>query len=126
MASTLRRRLPGHDADAQSGTATEAPAPLEESADKPADKVTVVVHHKPKTRKRMTTGIFLLGSLFGIIAAGLFAKTNDLIEFPEFGALSMDNLLDVLPASFMKDMRDLVVSGPLSLCRSAPRFPRPA
>jgi phospholipid:diacylglycerol acyltransferase len=67
-------------------------------------------HHRPKTRKRKTTAIFLLGSLFGIIAAGFFAKSNDLIDFPEIGELSMDSLFDVLPAGLVKDMRELVVS----------------
>jgi len=44
----------------------------------------------------------------GLIAAGLFARSHDLIEFPEFGA--MESLLDVLPANFIKDARDLIVS----------------
>lgn len=65
---------------------------------------------KPKTRKRRNTAIFLLGSLFGIIAAGFFAKSNDLIDFPELGEFSVDSLLDALPAGLIADMRDLVVS----------------
>lgn len=51
----------------------------------------------------------MLGSLFGIIAAGFFAKTNDLIDFPGIGELSMGTLLDALPAGLVKDVRDLVV-----------------
>lgn len=69
-----------------------------------------VVQQRPKTRKRRNTAIFLLGSLFGIVAAGFFAKSNDLIGFPEIGELSMDSFLDVLPAGLVKDMRELVVS----------------
>lgn len=60
-------------------------------------------------RKRKLGAIFLLGSLFGIIAAGFFAKSNDLIDFPEIGDLSVDSLLDALPAGLVKDVRDLVV-----------------
>lgn len=67
-----------------------------------------VVHHKPRMRKRAHTAIFLLGSLFGILAAGFFAKRNDLIDFP-IGEISMDSFLDVLPRSLVADMRDLVV-----------------
>ncbi|KAJ2969324.1 hypothetical protein NUW58_g10017 [Xylaria curta] len=61
-------------------------------------------------RKRRNTFIFLLGSLFGLIAAGLFAKSNDLIEFPELGELSMDSLLDVLPSGLVADLKDSVAN----------------
>lgn len=108
MASTLRRRLVGNETPSEA--TSEAPTPRDESPEKTSDKVKVV-HHGTKTRKRKTTAIFLLGSLFGIIAAGFFAKTNDLIDFPEFGELSVDSLFDVLPAGLVKDMRELVVSG---------------
>jgi phospholipid:diacylglycerol acyltransferase len=107
MASTLRRRVPGND------TPSETPTPRDESPDeteKHGDKLKLVLYHRPKTRKRRTTAIFLLGSLFGIIAAGFFAKSNDLIDFPEIGELSMDSFFDVLPAGLVKDMRELVVS----------------
>lgn len=59
-------------------------------------------------KKRRNTLIFLLGSLFGLVAAGFFAKSNDLIDFPELGELSMDSFLDVLPAGLVTDMRELV------------------
>ena len=39
--------------------------------------------------------------------AGVFAGRSDLIDFPELSELSMDSLLDVLPASFVRDARDL-------------------
>ncbi|KAL2194583.1 Lecithin:cholesterol acyltransferase-domain-containing protein [Corynascus similis CBS 632.67] len=102
MASTLRRRVPSSD------TPSETPTPRDESPDKP-EKPKLAHHHRPKTRKRRNTAIFLLGSLFGIIAAGFFAKSNDLIDFPEIGELSMDSFLDVLPAGLVKDMRELVI-----------------
>jgi phospholipid:diacylglycerol acyltransferase len=54
--------------------------------------------------------------LFGLIAAGFFAKSNDLIDFPEFGELSMDNLFDVLPAGLAKDMREFVVGHTTCAC----------
>ncbi len=104
MAGNLRRRAPVKE------TPPESPTPRDESPVKTGDKVKVV-HHHPRTRKRKTTVIFLLGSLFGIIAAGFFAKSNDLIDFPEIGELSMDSLFDALPAGLVGDVRDLVVSG---------------
>jgi len=97
------------------GTPTESEAPSEEFEDvsqKDGIAVRVFKHqyeHKSRTRKRRSTFIFLLGSLFGIVAAGFFAKSNDLIDFPQFGDLSMGTLLDVLPAGLVIDIRDLVV-----------------
>ena len=104
MATTLRRRVPpetksagGHD----TGASADGPAVA------PTRRVQVV-EQAPKTRKRRNTFIFLLGGLCGLLAAGFFAKSNDLIDFPEFGDLSMDSILDVLPAGLIRDMRDLV------------------
>ncbi|KAK0724762.1 Lecithin:cholesterol acyltransferase-domain-containing protein [Lasiosphaeris hirsuta] len=90
-----------------SETPSESPTSRDGSPVRAGDKVRVV-HEQPKARKRRTTAIFLLGSLFGIIAAGFFAKSNDFIGFPEIGELSMDNIFDVLPAGFSKDLRELV------------------
>jgi len=63
--------------------------------------------HKQEGGKRRNGLIFFLGGVVGIIAAGLFARSNDLIEFPEFG--SMDSILDVLPANVVQDARGLIV-----------------
>ncbi|KAI2627516.1 LACT-domain-containing protein [Hypoxylon sp. NC1633] len=107
MASTLRHRALG--AGNSSESPSLAPTPRDESPVRPGDKVKIIHHEQPpKTRKRRNTLIFLLGSLFGLIAAGLLAKNNDLIELPEIGELSMDSFLDVLPAGLIKDMKDLV------------------
>lgn len=105
MATALRRRALGNESPSETPTLT----PRDQSPARPGDKVKII-HHRAKTRKRRNTFIFLLGSLFGIITAGFLARNNDLIDFPELGELSMDSLLDVLPAGLVKDMRDLVVS----------------
>src|SRR5580700_844975 len=102
MAPSLRRRIPGGKQPLE-----ETPEKIEEVQLAPDSKITV--HRKVKGGKRRNGFVFFLGGLAGIVAAGLFAKTNDLIDLPEFGELSMDSLLDVLPASFVKDARDLVV-----------------
>jgi phospholipid:diacylglycerol acyltransferase len=98
MATTLRRRLP------QDGRPAEPE--ITEREESPASPHVHVVERVPKKSKRRNTFIFLLGSLFGIIAAGFFASSNDLIEFPEFGDLGVDSLLDALPAGLAKDMKD--------------------
>ncbi|KAI1856675.1 hypothetical protein JX265_008884 [Neoarthrinium moseri] len=107
MASELRRRAVGADAPSE----TPSPAPSRDVSPSKSEqkaKVSRQVTLKEKTRKRRTTFIFLMGSLFGLIAAGFLAKSNDLIDFPEIGELSVDSFMDVLPAGLVKDMRDLV------------------
>ncbi|KAI0597147.1 Lecithin:cholesterol acyltransferase [Biscogniauxia sp. FL1348] len=106
MASELRRRPIVADTPSESSSATPA-TPRSASPTRSGEKIKII-HHESKARKRKNTFIFFLGSLFGIIAAGWMAKSNDLIEFPEFGELNIDSFLDVLPAGFVKDMKDIV------------------
>ncbi|KJZ72394.1 hypothetical protein HIM_08197 [Hirsutella minnesotensis 3608] len=103
MATSLRRRFPPEPPPVQDGAASRDDSPTPQ----PTTHVHVV-EHRTKTRKRRTTFIFLLGGMCGLLAAGFFAKSNDLIAFPELGDLSMDSLFDVLPAGLVRDMRDLV------------------
>lgn len=101
MATTLRRRLPPDNRH------VEVPHREDGLAEQPTSHLHVI-DANPKKSKRRNTFIFLLGGLCGILAAGFFASSNDLLEFPELGELSVDNLLDVLPAGFVKDVKDLV------------------
>lgn len=103
MSNVLRKRIPGL-ASTPSSSRDDSPAKAEEVVLAPKSKV-----HHGKSRKRRNGLIFFLGGLFGIVVAGFFAERSDLIDFPEFGELSMDNLLDVLPAGFVSDARDLAV-----------------
>lgn len=101
MASTLRRRL----------LPDERGAEVPHREDSPIDQPTTHVHiveQKAKKSKRRNTFIFLLGSLFGIVGAGFFASSNDLIDFPEFGEISVDSILDIVPPGLVKDMKDFV------------------
>lgn len=91
------------------------PSDLREGTPNKAEDVRLVPASKIKSSKHKREGwkrrnglIFFLGGLVGIIAAGLFARSNDLIEFPEIG--SMDSILDVLPANVIQDVQDLIVS----------------
>jgi phospholipid:diacylglycerol acyltransferase len=108
MASYLRRRISG---DSKQSHVKEVTFDQPDKArHEPVSKT--VSPKKVKGAKRRNGFIFFLGGLAGIVAAGLFAKNNDLIELPELGELSMDSLLDILPAGFVKDATDLVVSYP--------------
>ncbi|KZZ88997.1 Lecithin:cholesterol/phospholipid:diacylglycerol acyltransferase [Moelleriella libera RCEF 2490] len=99
----LRRRAPR-----ERKTDDDLKAQTDHPAAQPTSHVHVVEKTPKATRKRRNTLIFLLGGFCGLFAAGFFAKTNDLIDFPEIGELSMDSFLDVLPAGLIKDARDLV------------------
>jgi phospholipid:diacylglycerol acyltransferase len=98
----LRRRILG-----PSSLREGSPAKAEDVRLAPDSKIIIEKH--PKTRKRRNGFIFFLGGLFGIVAAGFFAGRSDLIDFPELGELSMDSLMDVLPAGLVRDARDLAV-----------------
>jgi phospholipid:diacylglycerol acyltransferase len=105
MSHFLRKRIPGLASPASSREGS--PAKAEDVRLAPVSKI---LHHgNGKTRKRRNGLIFFLGGLFGIVVAGFFAGRSDLIDFPEFSELSMDSLLDVLPAGFVNDARDLAV-----------------
>lgn len=109
MPSTLRRRL-GIDSTPLSESPREVtPEKTEDVRLAPISKIIHGSKPKHKTRKRRNTFIFFLGGLFGLLAAGFFAGQNDLIDFPELGDLSMENLIDVLPAGFLREARDLAV-----------------
>jgi phospholipid:diacylglycerol acyltransferase len=108
MASTLRKR--GHGNAKGESARPGTPETAEEVRLAPVSKIMTGKHaHEHKWRKRRNGLIFFLGGLFGIVAAGFFAKENNLIDFPELSDLTMDSLFDVLPAGLIKDARDLSV-----------------
>ena len=87
----------------------ESPAKAEEERLAPDSKI-IPDTIKPQTRKRRNGLIFFLGGVFGLLVAGFFAQRSDLLDFPELRELSMESLIEVLPAGFVSDARDLVVS----------------
>jgi phospholipid:diacylglycerol acyltransferase len=103
MPSSLRKRILG--GPSREGT---PPEKAEEVRLAPVSKI-LKEHKRHKGIKRRNGFIFFLGGLFGLVAAGFFAGRSDLIDFPDVGDLSMDSLMDVLPAGFVTDARDLAV-----------------
>ncbi|KAI9791480.1 MAG: hypothetical protein M1816_003824 [Peltula sp. TS41687] len=57
-----------------------------------------------KGRKRRSWSIFVLGGLFGLLLAALFAGKDDMIEFAD---QHWENLSSILPAGLLKDAKDL-------------------
>jgi phospholipid:diacylglycerol acyltransferase len=120
MSHSLRNRFPSTTSKDQdpkeSSSGDSTPLKAEEVRLTPTSKITPDSSphpHKHKTRKRRNGFIFFLGGLFGILVAGFFAGQSDLVDFPDFGDLSMDSLMDVLPAGFIRDARDLAVCFPM-------------
>ncbi|PHH62001.1 hypothetical protein CDD82_2063 [Ophiocordyceps australis] len=101
MASSLRRRVPSATRRGGDGFQDEDPIA-------PASEAVATVGPGARMRKRRNTFIFLLGGLCGLIVAGFFAKTSDLIDLPELSDLTVESLLDVLPAGLVRDIGDLM------------------
>jgi phospholipid:diacylglycerol acyltransferase len=104
--ASLRHR--GADNSRPSKKREESPPNAEEVRLAPVSKI-ITDTKKPPTRKRRNGLIFFLGGIFGLLAAGFFAQRSDLLDFPELSELSMESLIEVLPAGFVSDARDLAV-----------------
>jgi phospholipid:diacylglycerol acyltransferase len=62
-----------------------------------------------RTSKRKNLWIFGLGGVFGLLLAAFFAQTNDIIDLPGLDTMNLDNLMDILPAAFIRDAQQLQV-----------------
>lgn len=65
---------------------------------------------KAKNGKRKNFWIFALGGLAGVMAAAFFAGSNDMIDLSSLEGVNLDSILDVLPAGFLSEARELQVS----------------
>lgn len=124
MSSSVRKRATKKDARSGTSAALEdAKASLSAETSDNSEELTLVpksaiknltIHTKPKGRKRRSGFVFFLGGIFGILVAGFFAQKNDLFEMPEFADLIADlninGLMEVLPAGFLQEARELKVS----------------
>jgi phospholipid:diacylglycerol acyltransferase len=59
--------------------------------------------------KRRNFWVFALGGIFGILVAAFFAQSNDMIDLSTLENMNLENLMDVLPAAFVKDAQQLSV-----------------
>lgn len=130
MASSVRKRAAKDGARSGTSAAPEgAKVSLSAESSENSEELTLVPksaikhltkHSKPKGRKRRGGFVFFLGGIFGILVAGFFAQKNDLFELPEFADLISDlnitGLMEVLPAGFLQEARELKVSSSGVLC----------
>jgi len=116
--SSLRRRIFGHghlDSSPEQSRTPSPPATVDKNGRK-VDPVPVAaatldkMKRKQKASKRRYAWIFGLGGLFGIFVAAFFAKENDMIDMTWMGGMSLDSIIDVLPAGLINDAREFQVS----------------
>jgi phospholipid:diacylglycerol acyltransferase len=62
-----------------------------------------------KHKKRSNFWIFVLGGLFGLLAAGFFASNNDMIDLTSLGEVNLESILEALPENFVKSAQQLQV-----------------
>lgn len=85
----------------------------------PTAKLEKLSKKLPKTPglKRRNAWVFVLGGVVGLLAAGLFASptgsVDRMVQMAGLQDLSLDSILDVLPAGLIKDIRDMQVCAPL-------------
>jgi phospholipid:diacylglycerol acyltransferase len=65
---------------------------------------------KKSKSKRKNAWVFGLGGLFGLLVAGFFASSNEMIDLKSLENMNLDSILDALPASFVSSAQQLQVS----------------
>lgn len=133
--SFLRRRLFGDDAAAQShDSRTPSPAVIDRrrkgsNVTIPAAKLEALNAHATKKPrgggKRRNAWIFGLGGLFGLVVAGFFAQSRDMIDLSHLADVNLDSLADILPAGLMHEARAIQVNHPHDLDHVLQEKPRP-
>ena len=105
--SGLRRRV------ARIFSETPSESPSRDQTPEPGEAVKVVPVKKlqalttSKKSKKKSYLLFGLGGLFGIIVALIFAQSQDVIRLEGMFDVSFESLMEALPASVIKDARDL-------------------
>lgn len=65
---------------------------------------------KGKHVKRRNAWIFGLGGVFGLIVAGFFASSNDMIDLKSLQDVNLESIMEALPANFIKSAQQMQVS----------------
>jgi len=126
--SFLRRRLFGDGATASPHEARDSRTPSPAVVDRrrragsdvtiPAAKLEALNAHATRRKepraggggKRRNAWVFGLGGLFGLLVAGFFAQSNDMIDLSHLADVNLDSLADILPAGLMHEARAMQVN----------------
>jgi phospholipid:diacylglycerol acyltransferase len=111
--SFLRRRFLGSE-DSPIESREPSPAP---GTSRPTNLRVITAEQlhtlKKGKSKRKNAWIFGLGGLFGLVVAGFFASSNEMIDLKSLEGMNLDSILDALPASFVSSAQQLQVSHPV-------------
>jgi len=109
--SFLRRRFGGKSDDSPIESREPSPAP---GQTRPSNLrvITAEQLHTLKKKgksKRKNAWIFGLGGVFGLVLAGFFASSNEMIDLKSLEGMNLDSIFDALPSSFVKSAQELQV-----------------
>lgn len=113
LMSFLRRRFGGSkDDDSPIESREPSPAP---GQTRPSNLrvITAEQLHTLKKKGKSKRGygwVFGLGGIFGLVVAGFFASSNEMIDLASLENMSLDSIRDALPASFITSAQQLQVS----------------
>lgn len=111
--SFLRRRFGGAAADDSTPDISREPSPAPDGTKRPGNLRVITTEQlqtlkkKGKHGKRRSAWLFGVGSLFGLVLAGFFASSNDMIDFKAMQDVNLESLMEALPANFIKSAQQL-------------------
>jgi phospholipid:diacylglycerol acyltransferase len=62
---------------------------------------------KGQHKKRRNVWVFGLGGLFGLLLAGFFASSNDMIDLSSLEGVNLESIMEALPDNFVKSAQQL-------------------
>jgi phospholipid:diacylglycerol acyltransferase len=117
--SFLRRRFGGggaDDSDISTPELSREPSPGRDGK-RPANLRLITAEQlqtlkqKGKHKKRRNVWVFGLGGLFGLLLAGFFASSNDMIDLTSLEGVNLESIMEALPDNFVRSAQQLQVRG---------------
>lgn len=122
--SFLRRRFGGGGGDESPSEILREPSPGRDGK-RPSNLRVITAEQlhtlkkKGKHGKRRNVWVFGLGGLFGLVIAGFFASSNDLIDMKSLENVNLESIMEALPAGFVRNAQDLQVRNHLRTMQSS-------
>ncbi|RAK99826.1 phospholipid:diacylglycerol acyltransferase [Aspergillus ibericus CBS 121593] len=101
----LRRRLAKDGASDSPSDVRDVPESQPKSQSPPSKPKKESFVTKPRSKRRNGL-IFVLGGLFGVLVAVLFANQQDVISLDSLMDLNLESLMDVMPQGLLTDVRE--------------------
>jgi phospholipid:diacylglycerol acyltransferase len=75
-----------------------------------------------KHKKRRNVWVFALGGIFGLLLAGFFASSNDMIDLKSLENVNLESIMEALPDNFVRSAQQLQVRGTSASYAKGPNF----